>query len=586
MLPMEAIELDAFRRHYEGHTFWCGMLLGGCGGQLTTKLYTDKVCHFAHYADPDGLPHACGRHARGVNSADHLYVKSAAAAWLDASGEDAHFDYARPDGAPLGSVVDVRWSRGALRVHLDHAVPPDWDTGLEPVLAQTVPVDRDTLIRRWYVHRIRLDSDGTARRVRIGTEAFARDTEWFALDDCQMTERGLSTPAVERIIRSRTTAPPSRWPATKPRKQPDADTRAQVLLRQLADARNVGAVVVVARVCNDIDDLSGASAATQAELDDAVSYARLWLLRQAGVRRQLFERLDRAVAEAHVKKARALLTRVNATSAHERTDDENRIAGDAASLIAAHTRAAREAAEAQRDTQRTTDWAARVAADTVRQVLHDLRYRGRRHMSKATLHSHAQNLAENAAKAGKHLAASHRREVEGWVRRSDNARKGAVPAAPVHPTNQNTAPSKPDTAPSAAATKPAAHTVPVWVWKDHYGVLRAADHQTRPEATVRHIPLPQDAGPLQRLYGNLTRMITERQNASGPVHSNRGTLTVRLWETPEGHLTASLTRRKGATIAPLTLPAELAPLRELHAKVVAQMEARGIPRQPWTNNKR
>jgi hypothetical protein len=92
---------------------------------------------------------------------------------------------------------------------------------------------------------------------------------------------------------------------------------------------------------------------------------------------------------------------------------------------------------------------------------------------------------------------------------------------------------------------------------------------------------------LQRLYGNLTRMITERQNASGPVRSNRNTLTVRLWETPDGHLTASLTRRKGATIASLTLPAELKPLRELHAKVVAQMEARGIPRQPWTkNNKR
>ncbi|WP_329449326.1 hypothetical protein OG906_42875 (plasmid) [Streptomyces sp. NBC_01426] len=48
MLPLEAIELDAFRRHYDQDTFWCGLLLGGCGGQLTTKLYTDRVCHFAH----------------------------------------------------------------------------------------------------------------------------------------------------------------------------------------------------------------------------------------------------------------------------------------------------------------------------------------------------------------------------------------------------------------------------------------------------------------------------------------------------------------------------------------------------------
>ncbi|MEV5441270.1 hypothetical protein AB0N23_01740 [Streptomyces sp. NPDC052644] len=43
MLPMEAIELDVFRRVHEDDTFWCGTLLGGCGGQLTTKLYTDLL---------------------------------------------------------------------------------------------------------------------------------------------------------------------------------------------------------------------------------------------------------------------------------------------------------------------------------------------------------------------------------------------------------------------------------------------------------------------------------------------------------------------------------------------------------------
>ena len=31
MLPLEAIELDAFRRRHEHDTFWCGLLLGGCG---------------------------------------------------------------------------------------------------------------------------------------------------------------------------------------------------------------------------------------------------------------------------------------------------------------------------------------------------------------------------------------------------------------------------------------------------------------------------------------------------------------------------------------------------------------------------
>lgn len=50
MLPMEAIELGAFRRHHEGDTFWCGTLLGGSGGQLTTKPYTDRVCSLSSSA--------------------------------------------------------------------------------------------------------------------------------------------------------------------------------------------------------------------------------------------------------------------------------------------------------------------------------------------------------------------------------------------------------------------------------------------------------------------------------------------------------------------------------------------------------
>ncbi|MFG2785905.1 hypothetical protein ACGFY7_49845 [Streptomyces prunicolor] len=175
MLPLEAIELDAFRRRHEHDTFWCGLLLGGCGLRLTTKLYTDRVCHFAHHPGPDGHAHLCGRRARGVNSADHLYGKSATAAWLRDRERHADIEFAQPDGAPIGSVVDIRFPGGGLRVHLGRTVEPSWDQdGHEPVLG--VLVDRDTLVDRWYVHRIRLDSEGTARRVRIGTEAFARDT--------------------------------------------------------------------------------------------------------------------------------------------------------------------------------------------------------------------------------------------------------------------------------------------------------------------------------------------------------------------------------------------------------------------------
>ncbi|MEV7839246.1 hypothetical protein [Streptomyces albidoflavus] len=64
-------------------------------------------------------------------------MRSAAAAWLAGRGERATFQYARTEGAPIGSV-------GALRVHLDEAVAPEWDGGFEPVLGTMVPVDRDT----------------------------------------------------------------------------------------------------------------------------------------------------------------------------------------------------------------------------------------------------------------------------------------------------------------------------------------------------------------------------------------------------------------------------------------------------------
>ncbi|RPE28002.1 hypothetical protein [Kitasatospora cineracea] len=43
ILPLEAIELGAFRREHTADTFWCGLLLGGCGTPLTTKLYTDLL---------------------------------------------------------------------------------------------------------------------------------------------------------------------------------------------------------------------------------------------------------------------------------------------------------------------------------------------------------------------------------------------------------------------------------------------------------------------------------------------------------------------------------------------------------------
>ncbi|MGW7044156.1 pirin-like C-terminal cupin domain-containing protein [Streptomyces avermitilis] len=54
-----------------------------------------------------------------MSSADHLYVKSAATAWLQGRDELADFYFDRPDGAAIGSVVDIRFKARGLRVHLD-----------------------------------------------------------------------------------------------------------------------------------------------------------------------------------------------------------------------------------------------------------------------------------------------------------------------------------------------------------------------------------------------------------------------------------------------------------------------------------
>ncbi|WP_374778571.1 hypothetical protein OG756_39285 [Streptomyces sp. NBC_01310] len=66
MLPLEAIERNAFRWRHEDDTFWCGLLPGGRGVQLATKLYTDRVCPFAHHPGAEHGVRCEGRAARPV----------------------------------------------------------------------------------------------------------------------------------------------------------------------------------------------------------------------------------------------------------------------------------------------------------------------------------------------------------------------------------------------------------------------------------------------------------------------------------------------------------------------------------------
>ncbi|BDT39644.1 hypothetical protein [Streptomyces yaizuensis] len=408
MLPLEAIELDVFRRRHDGDTFWCGLLLGGCGLQLTTKLYTDRVCHFAHHRGPEGHLHVCGRRARGVSSADHLYVKSAASAWLRERGMPAGFEFAQPDGAPIGSVVDIQMERRGLRVHLDQAVAPVWDEEREPVLGVSVPVDRDTLIRRWYVHRIRLDSEGTARVVRIGTEAFARPTEWFGLEDCEVTERGLTTPAVQRIVASHS-APAPRWTPGKAKKEPTVNAQARALLSQLDDARSLGLVLAATRLCSEIAALPEVDREAQERLDAALKTTKGWLEEQVELRRSLYAQLDQAVMAQDTQQVRTLYAHVNAKAAHDRTEEEDAIVSRAADHFADQARATHESILAKVTAER-------AAADAITRVgnilksLNQGRYRNMR--------DQVETLVRYGEVAGDRVTVQQGRQIEIWKQRA------------------------------------------------------------------------------------------------------------------------------------------------------------------------
>ncbi|MFD8221240.1 hypothetical protein ACFV2U_48240 [Streptomyces sp. NPDC059697] len=262
-LPMDVPGLELFRGAHLGRTFWCGVWLGGCGGQLTTRRCVDKICHFAHMPDPDALDSLCRRSSSrtsGTGSADHLYIKAAVIDWMARRGLKGEASILRdPTGEiRLGAQVTAEPS-GYEPLHFildSSALPEPGELHAGTVLGPGIDPDPRILREQGYVHRVRCVPDGAHRKVQIGTEHSNGTFDWydFVSDTVGLNPDGLSTPAVVEIRRRRSdivpigvyardlTAKPtilSSHFATAPAQPVDHTALVEVLRKALADGASV-----------------------------------------------------------------------------------------------------------------------------------------------------------------------------------------------------------------------------------------------------------------------------------------------------------------------------------------------------------
>lgn len=244
ILPTDHRDLDLFRAHHANAQFWCGLLLGGCGRELVTKRYADRLCHFAHLADPNQGPSACSRDA---TSADHLYVKAAVHTWLTEHGTRSE---ARLVGADRRD-VEFTAERLRLRVQLtaldtgqvrseqeraaDDGLELVWIVGDDPHISVEITGVGPTALR---ITCETVGSSTPTRRVFIGRRDRAGRTTWTALNDCVPAAAGTPTPPQDPGYAPRTVQQspvPETGLANLPGQQMVADAAARRLAAAVAN---------------------------------------------------------------------------------------------------------------------------------------------------------------------------------------------------------------------------------------------------------------------------------------------------------------------------------------------------------------
>lgn len=206
ILPTDADELTRWRRRHPAYTYWCGTQLGGCGNELSDRLYRDKVCHFAH------RPHtSCHRTATGAASADHLFIKDDLAAWAGRNRLKGRAT-SRDLGTGPGDAVDFRVgaARQHVRFQFSRLAHTEWHQARQRLVTESSTLDwvfgpgtaqPETMEELYdeygYLLRFRFETHGAVRRIRLRAEDPRRSTDWVPLDACAMTPAGLRVPGAE-----------------------------------------------------------------------------------------------------------------------------------------------------------------------------------------------------------------------------------------------------------------------------------------------------------------------------------------------------------------------------------------------------
>ncbi|MFI0036204.1 hypothetical protein ACH4NS_12025 [Streptomyces mutabilis] len=443
--PTDANELDAFREEFAGTTLWCGILLGGCGGQLLTRRGNIRVSHFAHFPDPEGLLPECGRRSRGVASADHLYVRAATQTWLRRQGHTPRYRYIDHDDVPVGSLVEIELDGRTLLLHMDPTTTPDWDAAQasDIILGPGVQVDYRTLVRRGYVNRIKFVSEGNQRVMMLGTELPMMGTDWdFELADCTIDEHGrLITPVVTRLKAARAAA--ERAPVPRPRSEkPEAPVQIGTLIRLINNAVQKEETTTV-RELRDTARLQVPRCEGQAleHLQHAIDHANDLLAEQDRVRRRLFASLDEAVRNGHVYKVTTLSPQVRRflqgdpvttpqeacilkaadtllREARQQAAQKRRAADERRAAAAREWERRRAAAAQEQQAQRVTQVQERKARNRARGQVQSITGRLRRETLSAQQQKHlVEELVLAAKEAGDHLSEAEQHKVNEWGKR-------------------------------------------------------------------------------------------------------------------------------------------------------------------------